>query len=410
MKSIAQVLFLTSLIGLAAAAKPKSGSNLDLRTFPPEMKADVEEIAAGYQKFPGEAAVLYQVAALHARAGHKQEALDTLKKMAEIGAGLDPRSRSFASLKDDREFLRIKAQVRKDNPPVLSARLAYEVGEGDLVPEGIAYSAKTKKFYLGSAKRKIVSITEDGKYEEFVSPASNGLGDVLGIRVDDMRGELWAVSNAIGKRKPDMVLGLFRFRLSDGKLIKAYPIESADKEMLNDVEVTKDGSAYATASDSGALYRVGPASDKVEKFLPDHSLPSPNGIAATKDGKSLFVAGWYGITKVDLRKKQLLLLDKPRNVADGCLDGLYLRRDMEIVGIQNCVHETGRVMCYRLDPTRTRILSAHVLESYNPMFDGITTGAIAGDQFYFVANTQMQKMNKLGEQFESLKILRLNLK
>ena len=371
------------------------------------MKQDVEDINAGYRLYPNEAAVLYQVAALHARAGHKQQAIDTLKKMMAAGTGLDPRPRSFGTLVDDREFKRIKAQIEYDNHPVVQARLAYTIEEGDLTSEGIAYSEKTKKLYLGSGKRKIMSISEDGKYEEFVPPATGGLGVVVGIRVDDQRGELWAVSNKFEEALPNLVMGLFRFRLSDGKLIKAYPIETADKELLNDVAVAKNGAVYATASNSGALWRVDPGTDKIEKWLPDKSLPDPNGIAATPDGKYLLVAGWYGITRVDLRNKKMKLLEKPDNVADGCLDGMYIYK-YTIVGIQNCAHDTGRVMKYETMFDWSMITKAKVLESYDPMFDGITTAAIAGDDLYFVANTQLRK--KKDDAFDALKILRLSLK
>ena len=399
----------TLLLGamwLAGDGKPMT--ELDPAAFPPEMKAEVEEIAAVYRRFPDEAAVLYQVARLHAQAGHKQQAMDALKKMAAAGAGLDPRRRNFQSLAEDKDFQTLKAQIRAANPPVLQARLAYTIEEGDLMPEGIAYSAKTRKLYLGSF-RKIVSIAEDGKYEVFVPPATGGLATVLGVWVDDERGELWAVSNVVSERKPDMVTGLFRFRLADGALIKAYPIESAQQEMLNDVAVAKDGTAYATASNSGALWRVIPGAENAEKFMPDKSLPDPNGIAATADGKYLIVAGWYGITRVDLRTKKTLLLEKPNNVADGCLDGLYLYKSA-IIGVQNCVHETGRIMRYETSFGWSKIMSAKVLESYNEMFDGITTAAIAGDDLYFQANTQFRKLGKSDAQFDSLKILRLSLK
>jgi sugar lactone lactonase YvrE len=381
---------------------------LEASSFPPEMKDEVEQVAAAYKEYPDEAAVLYQVAALHARAGHREQALESLRKMAAVGAGLDPRSRSFGELAKDKEFLKIKGEIQKANPAVITARLAYTIGEGDLMPEGIAYSEKTRKLYLGSF-RKIVSVAEDGTYEHFVAPKTGGLGVVLGIRVDDQRGELWAVSSAIGEKTPDMVLGLFRFRLANGELIKAYPIEDADKTMLNDIAIGKDGSAYATASISGALWRVDP-SGKLEKFLPDRSLPDPNGIVATPDGKYLLVAGWYGITRVDLRNKKTLLLEKPRNVADGCLDGMYLHNQIYIIGVQNCVHETGRIMRYKTSFDWSVITNAQVLESYNPMFDGITTAAIAGDQLYFQANTQFRKFGKPGEKFDPVKIVRVSLK
>jgi sugar lactone lactonase YvrE len=407
------VHWLLKLVVIAAALTSvaygaKISIALDASTFPPEMKAEVEDVAAAYKEYPSEAAVLYQVAALHARAGHKEQALEALRKMAAVGAGLDPRSRNFGDLSKDKEFLRIKGEIQKANPAVITARLAYTIREGDLMPEGIAYSEKTRKLYLGSF-RKIVSIAEDGTYEPFVAPKTGGLGTVLGIRVDDQRGELWAVSSAINEKTPDMVLGLFRFRLADGTLIKAYPIEDADKTMVNDIAIGKDGSAYATASISGALWRVDP-SGKIEKFLPDHSLPDPNGIVATPDGKYLLVAGWYGITRVELKNKKTMLLEKPRNVADGCLDGMYLYNQIYIVGVQNCVHETGRIMRYKTAFDWSSITSAQVLESYNPMFDGITTAAIAGDQLYFQANTQFRKLGKPGEKFDPIKILRVSLR
>jgi sugar lactone lactonase YvrE len=330
-------------------------------------------------------------------------------QLLKSGAGLDPDPRDFGTLADDMQFKRIKATIRARNPAVLRARLAYQIGEADLVPEGIAYSERTKKLYFGSMKRKIMSLSPDGKYEEFASPKVGGLGVVLGVRVDDKRGELWAVSNAVdgNKPEPDMVLGLFRFSLADGKLIKAYPVAGADKEMLNDVAVAKDGSVYATASTSGALWRVDPASGKTEKFLPEKSLPSPNGIFATPDGKYVFVAGWYGITRVELKNKKTLLLEKPDKVADGCLDGMYLYKD-SIVGIQNCNDDPGRVIQFTLTPDGSRITAAKVLESYNAMFDGVTTAAIAGDDLYFAANAQIAK--KPGDKFDDIKVLRLNLK
>lgn len=382
--------------------------DFDPASFPAEKKEDVEAIAAVFRKFPKNADVLYQVAAMHARAGHREEALDLLTQMMKLGTGLDPRSRNFGTLAEDKQFKILKATIRKQNPPVIATRLAYQIDEGDLTPEGIAFSEKTHKFYLGG-KRKIVSLAEDGKYEQFVAPGTGGLGDPVGIRVDDSRGKLWVVSNAVGQRKPDMVLGLFCFSLTDGKLIKVYEIHEADQELLNDVAVMKDGSAYATASVSGALWKADPVTGKVEKFLPDKSLPDPNGIFATPDGKYLLVAGWYGITRVDVRKRRTELLDKPVNVADGCLDGMYLYGD-KIIGVQNCNHETGRIMEFEVKVDYRQITKARVLASYDPIFDGITTAAIAGDQLYFVANTQMRKMGKAGEKFDPLKVVRLSLK
>jgi hypothetical protein len=229
----------------------------------------------------------------------------------------------------------------------------------------------------------------------FADAGAQGLGAVAGIRVDDGRGELWATSSVLGASDPGIVRGLFRFRLSDGALIAAYP-SPAETGFLNDVAVTPDGLAFATATDTGALIRVDTTTGITDTFLPAGALPDPNGIAASADGRYLFVAGWYGIVRVDPRSRETLVLAQPANVASGCLDGLYLAGAREIVGVQNCVHATGRIMRFRLSSSRDAIESAEVLESYNPLFDGITTAAIAGRTLCFVANTQFRKIGPDG--------------
>lgn len=69
-------------------------------------------------------------------------------------------------------------------------------------------------------------------------------------------------------------------------------------------------------------------------------------------------------------------------------------------------------MRLRLNADFSAIESAEVLESYNPLFNGITTAAIAGNQLYFVANVQLAKLDREGRpqgQFDPLSVLRLAL-
>ena len=39
-----------------------------------------------------------------------------------------------------------------------------------------------------------------------------------------------------------------------------------------------------------------------------------------------------------------------------------------------------------------KIVALKVLERRNPLFDGITTGALVGDELYYVANSQLDKV------------------
>ena len=390
-----------------------ASTQLRLSDFPPELREQAADVEKARQSYPDNPCVLYQLAALYAKAGRTDEALAALREMASKGSGVDPRLRDgFQSLAANAEFLRLKQRIRHDNPPVLHAHAAFTIAEADLIPEGIAWSEKQQRFYLGSVKRKVIEVDSQGRARDFVPAAADGLGVVVGLHVDDARGELWAASEHMAPH-PGLVRGIFRYRLRDGKLIAKYPVREGEADLVNDLVVAPDGTLYATASNSGSLVMVRPGSPSAEVFLAPHSLPDPNGITVSRDGRFLFVAGWYGITRVDLRTKDMLLLKSSPQIAAGCFDGLY-EYEGDLVGIQNCVHDTGRVLRLRLNPSRDTIVSAQVLESYNPLFDGITTGCIARHQFYFMANTQFRRMGAGGTipanvSFEPIQVLRLDL-
>lgn len=398
---------------LLAAQTVSSSGKLPLDELPAGLRAQAADVQAAWKQHPDNACVLYYVAAMYAQAGHAREAIETLRVMAGKHAGLDPRLRDgFQSIGGDAEFLRLKQEIRRVNPPVRDAQPAFVISESDLMPEGIAWSAQQERFYLGSAKRKIIAVDRAGHAHDFVPPGEGGLGFVVGLRVDDRRGELWAVSEQLSPR-PGLVRGIFRYRLSDGKPLAQYPAPSEGADLVNDLVVAPDGSVYATASNSGSLLRLAPGGTGLEIFLPPHSLPDPNGITVSHDGRVLFVAGWYGITRVDLKSKATLLLRSEPQISAGCIDGLY-EYGGDLIGIQNCVHDTGRVLRLHLNPQRDTIVSAQVLESYNPLFEGITTGAISGNDFYFAANTQIHKMASDGSippgvVFNPIQVLRLPL-
>ena len=390
-------------------------TQMPLDDFPPDLREQASEVEQVREQYPDNACVLYQVAELYARANRIDQALATLKQMAAKHAGLDPRTRDagFRKLALNPDYIRLKREIRRESPPVLQAHAAFTIRETNLLPEGIAWSAKQKRFYLGSVKRKIIEVDATGRARDFAPAAENGLGVVVGLRVDDQRGELWVVSEQMSPQ-PGLVRGIFRYRLDDGKLLQKYPVKDGEADLVNDVVVAPDGTLYATASNSGSLIRVSPGSSFAEVFLPPHSLPDPNGISVSRDGRFLFIAGWYGITRLDLKTKTKQLLGGSPETAAGCIDGLY-EYEGDLIGIQNCVHDTGRVLRLRLNPQGDAIVSAQVLESYNPLFDGITTGAIANHRFYFMANTQFHKMGPGGtiplpDKFDPIQVLQLELK
>jgi sugar lactone lactonase YvrE len=389
-----------TVVLLACAQSRVAPLALDPQSYPIELRPLAAELSPIYRKYPNDAAVLYQVAALQARAGRRNEALATLARMADAGSGVDPRPRDgFQSLVDDPRFQSLTAAIRAANPPVLRASVRSVIDEADLVPEGIAWSSRTRRLYLGSVKGKILSVGADGVPTVFVPPSVDSMGFVAGLRVDDARGELWAAAAQNGTP------ALYRFDLTSGQRRAAYQVPYR----INDLAIAPDGTAYGTATDSNAIVAVDPARASAAVYLAPGSVESPNGIASSRDGRFLFVATWHGLVRVDQQTRQVRRLGQASNIASGCLDGLYLEREDAIVGVQNCVHSTGRVLRLQLNAARDSIVRAQVLESYNPLFEGITTAAIAADSLFFVANVQFRKMGT-GNPFTPLRILSLPLR
>jgi len=67
------------------------------------------------------------------------------------------------------------------------------------------------------------------------------------------------------------------------------------------------------------------------------------------------------------------------------VDGLYWYND-ELLGVQ---YGTGeyRVMRWKLSPDGRKVIASEVLEYRTDLVSDPTTGAILGDQFYFITNT-----------------------
>jgi len=118
-------------------------------------------------------------------------------------------------------FAAVSAQER--------SRTAFKISEPDLIPEGIAYDRRTKTFYVGGTYlRKIISIDQKGTVKNFTGEAQDGLRGVLGMRVDEKRRVLWAISSDAGlsmpiKGNPRDCLGcseVLKYDLQTGRLLR----------------------------------------------------------------------------------------------------------------------------------------------------------------------------------------------
>src|SRR6267378_4711249 len=357
----------------------------------PADAAEVREQIAVVEKLktvvPDRGAVLFFLSTAKQHLGETREALELLKECLKLREGFDPSgSPSFLGLKSTKEFDDLVAAVRRDFPAVARARLAFVTDEKDLIPEGLSYDAKQNLFYLGSLNRKkIVKIDAEGRVSDFVPADRYRLLPVLGIRLDPAGGTVWANTFEDAGRTE-----LVHFD-SAGKLLGRFAPKDSAKHGFNDLVVRKNGEVITTDSLNNKVFRLDPHSGAFLALPVYRTLFYPNGIALADDDRSLYVADAVGIVKVDLADYSSRDVDPgPRNTT-ATADGLYWHNG-SLIAVQNGMG-SPRVAAFKLSRDGNRVTQVTVLENRTQFTALPTTGAIRGNDFYFIANSQIDNLN-----------------
>jgi sugar lactone lactonase YvrE len=344
--------------------------------------------------------VAYHHARAHALAGTNDSALALLARLAVEGAVVvdeAPADSAFDRLRRSRRWSEVAASIESSRRPISTSTTAFELPERDLTAEGTAWDAKTGTLYLSSLyKRKIVTIGPDGTARDFITPGQDGIGPVVGIEVDAARRGLWAASMVLqeaGIPLSDttfMAHGLlFHYDVDTGRLRRRYVLKPTGERRhgFNDLTVMPNGDVYVTDSQSGGIYKLSAGAGEVVEVLPPGTYTFPNGITRTEDGRLLFVAHGAGVDRIEVGTGRRLRLASPDILNLGGIDGLAFHHNTLIA------HQPGwfnRVVRLRLDPGQERIASWEVLERHHPRFRQPTTGEVAGDLYYYIANAQLR--------------------
>jgi hypothetical protein len=266
--------------------------------------------------------------------------------------------------------------------------------ERDFVPEGTAWDATTQSVLIGSLnKRAIVAITKDGRVSDRVPRGANGLGSVVGIHVDQRRGTLWATSNARFDKADDTTSSaLYAFEAATGRFRGRYglPAGSAGPHFLNDLTSAPDGTIYATDTRAGAVWVLRPGAATLEPFAAAGDITAPNGITISGDGRHLFVADMDHITVVPLAGGVPWMLEVPDSINITGIDGLAFTGDA-LIGHQALSY--WRVARYPLDAGHRRITGRVIIEVNTADGRTSTTGEVAGDDYVYIGNSQIDRMN-----------------
>lgn len=381
-----------SVLPLTAYSQEKEKEQIKGVLAEPDDAAEVrEQIAAAEKLLPQLAdrgAVLYFLSTSRQHLGETLEALKLLKECLALREGFDPAGSPLLKvLKGSKEFDDLVAGVHRDFPAVGQARLAFVTEERDLVPEGLAYDPGQNLYYLSSLnRRKIVKISSEGRVSDFVPAGRDNLLPVLGIRLDPRDATVWANSWAEATQHSE----LLHFD-AGGKLLGRFAPTDAAKHGFNDLVVRKSGEILLTDSFSNQVFRFDPSAQTFTPLPVHRPLSGPNGIALADDDRQLFVADDFGVVRVSLEDGTTSDINPgPRSTLAG-IDGLYWHKG-SLIAVQNGIG-SPRIAAFKLSKEGTRVTQTTVLESRSAFTSLPTTGAIHGNDFYFIANSQVDNMN-----------------
>ena len=339
----------------------------------------------------GNSALLWLIAEAHAEAGHEQQAIAALDRIAGRGLGfiVTPES-PLSRLAGKAEFDRLAERLRSEFQIVRNAREMASIDLPNLVPEGIAADPGTQRLFIGDmAGKRILSLREKGHARVF---ASTGVLRPLGMTVDRSRSLLWVAATTAFVAKDKPASALLAFDVRNGRLKRS--ISSAAMKSINDVAVAPNGDVYMTDSVGGALFRLRRAGNSIEQVTPAGRMSYPNGVAVSGDGRSVYVAQGIALRRIDAATGEVSTVGQPPNLALLSIDGLYWYKG-SLIGVQNA-GSPGRVLRLKLSNDGTSISAFEVIEAGNPDFDIPTTGAISGDGLIVIANSQLTRLGDDG--------------
>lgn len=355
--------------------------------------------------------LMHQLARAYSLNGGTAEASKLLGELADMGLGADGlEHEDFGRLRAAPGWPELNKKLEAARAPFVRGRPALVIPEPDLLPEGIAYDPLRRTFYLGSInKSKIVALDRTGRRRDFKASGEDGLESVLGMRIDARRRLLWVCSNT-----RDGAASVLKYALDTGRLERKYTLdERPTRRQFNDIALGRRGDAYVTDSLGAAVYVIPAGAGEPRPLVKFEPGVYPNGVALSADERLLYVANAAGISIVDIAARTVAELAGAEGVVTTGADGLYLYRG-SLVAVQNANPAPDRVVRLFLSADGRRALRARVLESNRPDYALPTTGVVVGDELFYVANTQIDRMGaggqiRPGAELRDLILLRLKL-
>ena len=356
-------------------------------------RRNIAAVEEALKQRPDDPTLYFFLSRFQAEQGNVGASVAALEKVAALGEGFLPaRQLGFEKAWGDAKVQEVRARIAAKLPKLDYAPIAIALEDRSLIPEGMAYDAPSRSFFIGSiAKGKIVRVDAEGAVTEFASR----LDPVLGIAVDSPRRKLYAVATSAltADGRKQLRNAILVYDVDTRNLLRRVDVPGAAQ--LNDVTIALRGRVFASDSGNGAVYEI-PAEGEARVLVPANQVRGTNGIAASADAKRLYIAHSTGLAVMPLDGAGAVkrVVNRTReNIA--AIDGLYEWQG-QLIGVQNLT-TPGRVILITLSGdgesvTRVQTLLSH----HHNLLDEPTTGAITERGFHLLAATGVGHYNDRG--------------
>jgi len=344
---------------------------------------------------PGDPRALYNVASGEALLGHAAEAVAQLDKLTELhldfNAEKDP---DFAGILKTSQWSEYRDRLAALQKPVVGSSVAFTLPEKGLLASSAALDEASGDTYIGSLReRKILKRSKDGVVSEFATE-KDGLLGVSSLLIDSSRHQLFASMAALpfmqNYRKEDAgKAGICVFDLITGKLVRSAPLSvPGEAHTLSQMAENKYGDIFVVDTGSSEIRRLRRSSTELELFLSSVVFQSPRGLALSADERTLYVVdAATGIWAVDVLSIDRTAVEVPPEFWLGGISGLARLPD-GFISLQSGA-QPNRVVRIRLNAKGDKVTSVETLESNHPSYETPMLGNLAGSDFIYVANSQL---------------------
>ncbi|HEX2059411.1 MAG TPA: hypothetical protein VHK90_01595 [Thermoanaerobaculia bacterium] len=351
---------------------------------------------------PQHPTLLVQFAVALAANGRHLESLNLLERVAAMGFVHPLTDPALEPVRALPRFAAVAERMGANARPTGAAKREATIEQMGLIPEGMAYDAKKRRFFVSSVRRKtIFAIDSAGRVTPFLTTA---LWGVFGMAVDAKRNVLWATTTALPQvdgftKEDDGKSALLQIDLDSGSIVDALRAGDGGAHHFGDVAIASDGEVFVSDSRTPVIYRV--AGSVLEPYARGPFV-SLQGIAPSE---GLLYAADYakGLLVIDRATRDVHVMRVPNDVSLLGVDGLYVLDRHTLIATQNGT-TPNRVIRIRLTANRLAVESVRTLAANLAGMGDPTLGVLVKNRFFFNANAQWDLFGEDGRIADPLKL------